>query len=79
MLDLLAILITLSAIFSYEFSAGTTSVTCTVTDQGGNSATSDPFDVIVEDIPVITALEDTLVIPTDGGTTAPIWATWKSG
>ena len=62
----------LSAIFSYEFAAGTTSVTCTVTDQGGNSATSDPFDVIVEDIPVITALEDTLVIPTNGGATASV-------
>ncbi|MGI9221570.1 MAG: immunoglobulin-like domain-containing protein [Woeseiaceae bacterium] len=62
----------LTAVFDYDFAAGTTSVTCTVTDQGGNSATSDPFDVLVEDIPVITALEGTIVIPTDGGATASV-------
>ena len=62
----------LTAIFNYEFSAGTTSVTCTVTDQGGNTATSDPFEVLVEDVPVITALESTLVVPSDGGATASV-------
>ncbi|MGI9202217.1 MAG: immunoglobulin-like domain-containing protein [Woeseiaceae bacterium] len=62
----------LTAVFDYDFAAGTTSVTCTVTDQGGNSSTSDPFDVLVEDIPVITALEGTVVIPTDGGATASV-------
>jgi uncharacterized protein YjbI with pentapeptide repeats len=62
----------LSAIFNYEFGPGTTSVTCTVTDQGGNSVTSDPFEVLVEDIPVITALEATVVVPSDGGATASV-------
>ncbi len=46
---------TLVAEFAYAFSVGDTIVTCTVTDQGGNSVTSAPFTVTVEDRPVIDA------------------------
>ena len=48
---------TLSAEFAYPFPVvvGGTSVTCTVTDQGDNYTTSDPFWVTVEDRPVIDA------------------------
>ncbi len=62
----------LSAVFDYDFGPGTTSVTCTVTDQGGNTATSDPFAVLVEDVPVISALEATIIVPSDGGSTASV-------
>ena len=44
---------TLTATFSYGFPVGTTSVTCTVTDQGGNFVTSAPFPVLIEDRPII--------------------------
>jgi len=44
---------TLNAVFSYLFSAGTTDIFCTVTDQGGNSVPSLPFQVLVEDRPII--------------------------
>ena len=46
---------TLVAEFAYAFSVDDTIVTCTVTDQGGNSVTSAPFTVTVEDRPVIDA------------------------
>ena len=44
---------TLNAVFSFFFSAGTTEIFCTVTDQGGNSVPSDLFQVLVEDRPII--------------------------
>lgn len=56
---------TLTAEFTYDFPPGSTYVDCTVTDQGGNTATSAPFVVLVEDIPVIEALDPTLTVPTD--------------
>lgn len=45
---------TLNSLFSFGFPAGLSTGTCTVTDQGGNSVTSDPpFEVFVEDRPII--------------------------
>ncbi len=64
----------LSADFSFDFGPGTTQVECTITDQGGNSATTPTFSVIVEDIPLIEVLSPTLGISTDanGSITATI-------
>ncbi len=56
-----------TADFSYDFSAGTTTATCSATDQGGNTTTSAPFDVLVEDVPVITVLQPVLTILSDSG------------
>ena len=44
---------TFSADFSYPFPVGTTWITCKVTDLVGNFVTSDPFNVLVEDRPII--------------------------
>ena len=62
----------LAAEFSYAFSPGLTIVRCTVTDQGNNSSTSDPFEVLVEDIPVVTAISGTVTIATDGSLAASV-------
>jgi hypothetical protein len=72
---------TLTANFNYGpptytgFTAGTTIVTCTVTDQAGNSTTSVPFEVFVEDHPTISADNLNLPVDTDadGGTTATVF------
>jgi len=60
----------LTATFSYNFEAGSTSVTCTVMDQGGNTTTSDPFLVTV-----ISVIDAILSVETDegGGTTATVF------
>jgi len=65
---------TLTANFSYDFPAGSTSVTCAVTDQGGNTSSA-TFDVLVEDVPTITALATPFSVTTDddGGTTATVF------
>ncbi|MDH3430791.1 MAG: DUF5011 domain-containing protein [Gammaproteobacteria bacterium] len=64
---------TLNATFSHDFPAGPTQVTCTVTDQGGNSTTSAPFDVLVEDIPIVEAIESTLTVPASNGSSATVF------
>jgi len=51
----------LETVFVYPFPVGTSNVTCTVTDQGSNSVTTAPFDVTVEDRPII----DLSSLPTD--------------
>ena len=65
---------TLTQNYSYDFPIGTTSVTCMVTDEGGN-VTSATFTVLVEDYPTITVDQDPVPVTTDddGGTTATVF------
>ena len=62
----------LQATFEYNFQVGTSSLTCTITDQGGNTDTSDPFLVLVEDVPEISVLSDTLTLPAADGSFATV-------
>jgi hypothetical protein len=65
---------TLTTTFTYDFGAGTTSVSCTATDQGGNDSLPATFDVIVEDLPTILALKAELTVTTaDGETTVTLF------
>ena len=65
---------TLTHNYSYPFPAGPSSVSCTITDLGGNETTA-TFNVLVEDVPTIDALESTLSVTTaaDGGTTVTVF------
>jgi len=74
---------TLNAVFNFGFPAGESTGTCTVTDQGGNSVTSDPpFSIFIEDFPVIDtdSLPSPLPLPIEAndpigyvGPTASLW------
>ena len=63
---------TLTTTFTYDFGAGTTSVSCTATDQGGNESLPATFDVIVEDVPTISAINAEFIVTTDEGETTAI-------
>ena len=74
----------LNAVFSYDFEVGLTSVTCTVSDQGENSVTSEPFEVFIEDRPIIddTTLPSLLPFPVEAndvsGYVGPITGLWDA-
>jgi hypothetical protein len=64
---------TLQATFDYAFQVGATQLACTITDQGGNSDTSDPFEILVEDVPEISAINAMLTLPADNGSSATVF------